>query len=127
MPTKSKPGLLVASTSQGSGEIEAAKHSIAMAKKWAESTVEMLKTAEERLNDAARQFREAKNQADIANEQVKEAEEYLKSIKRRKWEVINQSTHHQHLLSTTMLLELDEEHTTCFICKTKFSTDIDSK
>ena len=72
----------------GRGEIEAAKRSLATAKKWEASTAESLKTARERLKDAQRQVNLAQNEADNAREQVKEAHEYLLSAE-KKWEVID--------------------------------------
>ncbi|KAL9186583.1 hypothetical protein ACHAXT_005821 [Thalassiosira profunda] len=72
----------------GSGEIEAAKRSLATAQKWAASTVGALETAEGRLKEAEKCVSDAKTQAKSAREQVEEAEAYLKTVE-QKWEVID--------------------------------------
>ena len=105
----------MASSSQGRGEIEAAKRSLATAKKWAASMDQTLQVAQERLKDAEKQ-------ANVAWGQVYEAEEYLMSVK-RKWET--KPANDKRLL-TTMMAKLSQ-HTECTICYQKFSTDIRNK
>ena len=108
------------SSSQGSGEIEAAKRSLFMAKKWAASTEATFKVVQEQAASVAARLKDAEKEASIAREQVKEAEEYLRSVQ-RKLET-SQSTNHQRRLLT--LMEKLNNYTECTICYQKFSTDI---
>ena len=52
------------------------------------STIESLRTAQERLKDAEKQVVDAKKEANSAKEQVRDAETYLKGVE-SKWEVID--------------------------------------
>ena len=52
------------------------------------STIESLRTAQERLKDAEKQVADAKKAANSAKEQVRDAEAYLKGVE-SKWEVID--------------------------------------
>ena len=65
----------------GCGEINAAKKSLAIAKKWEESTKDTLKIAREQLQDAEKKARDA-------SDHVKEAELHLKNVE-KKWEVVD--------------------------------------
>ena len=61
----------------GCGEINAAKKSLATAKKWEESTKDALKIAEKNARDAS--------------DHVKDAELHLKNVE-KKWEVVDLDT-----------------------------------
>ena len=74
--------------SGGSGEIEAAKKNLALAKKLSAATTQTLRIAKERLKDAKQQVDHAETENNNAIDEVTKAEEYLKRVE-SKWKVID--------------------------------------
>jgi len=78
----------MSSLSGGSGEIEAAKKNLALAKKLSAATTQTLRIAKERLKDAKQQVDHAETENNSAMDEVTKAEEYLKRVE-SKWKVID--------------------------------------
>ena len=78
----------MSSLSGGSGEIEAARKNLDMAKKLSAATTQTLRIAKERLKDAKQQVDHAETENNSAIDEVTKAEEYLKRVE-SKWKVID--------------------------------------
>jgi len=74
--------------SGGSGEIEAARKNLDMAKKLSAATTQTLRIAKERLKDAKQHVDHAETENNSAMNEVQKAEEYLKRVE-SKWKVID--------------------------------------